>query len=119
MIPTLAHGVLDYAFALLLIALPFLFGFADGSAAQWVPILLGLATILYSLLTRYELGAMGLIPMRAHLGLDVANGVILAASPFVLGFADRVYLPHLVVGLVEIVIPLLTRREDAPRFKAG
>ena len=37
---TRVHGMIDYATGALLIIAPWLFGFADGSAAQWVPILL-------------------------------------------------------------------------------
>ena len=33
-IPTRLHGMADYATGLLLLAAPYLFGFADGDAAQ-------------------------------------------------------------------------------------
>src|SRR5690554_1548903 len=68
---TRTHGVLDYLVGALLILAPFIFGFADGGAAQWVPIVLGAGAIAYSLVTRYELGAVKLLPMPAHLGLDL------------------------------------------------
>jgi hypothetical protein len=110
MIPTRIHGVIDYVVGALLIVAPYLFGFADGSAAQWVPQLLGVAALVYSLLTDYELGAMRVIPMPAHLGLDIGSGILLAASPWLFGFADRIWWPHVVVGVMEIVIPLMTQR---------
>ena len=110
MIPTRVHGIIDYIVGLLLIAAPFLFGFADGTAAQWVPIILGLSALVYSLLTKYELSAAKIIPMPVHLGLDVASGLLLAASPWLFGFSERVWLPHVVVGVAEIIIPLLTQR---------
>ncbi len=110
-LPTSLHGVVDYLVAVLLLAAPYLLGFADGTAAQWVPMALGAATIAYSLLTRYELGLLPVIPMPAHLALDALNGIILAASPWVFGFHDRIYLPHLVVGLFEILASLLTRTQ--------
>jgi hypothetical protein len=43
-IPTYIHGMIDYLAGIVLIALPFLFGFATG-AAMWVPILAGIAII--------------------------------------------------------------------------
>lgn len=47
--------------------------------------------------------------MRTHLMLDLAGGVVLAASAWVFGFADRVWLPHLVFGLLEFGAALTTR----------
>jgi hypothetical protein len=40
-IPTRTHGVIDYLTGLLLLVAPYIFGFADGGAAQWVPMILG------------------------------------------------------------------------------
>ena len=111
MIPTRVHGIIDYLTGVLLIAAPFIFGFADGTAAQWLPIMLGAMTIAMSLLTRYELSIAKIIPLPVHLVVDVASGLLLAASPWLFGFADRIWWPHLLVGLVEIVVPLLTRRQ--------
>lgn len=114
-IPTKVHGIVDYLMGLLLIASPWLFGFADGGAAQWTPVILGLGALVYSLLTRYELGVMRVIPMSTHLGLDVASGALLAVSPWLFGFADFVYWPHLIFGLLEIGAGLTTR--TTPEFE--
>jgi hypothetical protein len=110
-IPTKIHGVLDYATGLLLIAAPYLLGFADGSAAQWVPMILGIATIGASLMTRYELGLYGLIPMPMHLMLDAGTAIFLIASPWLFGFADRIYWPHVVVGVFELAVGALSRTQ--------
>jgi hypothetical protein len=110
-IPTRIHGMIDYATGVLLLAAPYLFGFADGSAAQWVPMVLGIATIGASLMTRYELGVYGLIPMPMHLMLDGGSAIFLIASPWLFGFADRIYWPHVMVGLFELVIGVLSRTQ--------
>jgi hypothetical protein len=107
-IPTRIHGFLDYAVGVLLIVVPWLLGFAAGGAETWVPVILGLGAIAYSLFTDYELGVVRTIPMTTHLGLDAGSGVILAASPWIFGFADLVYLPHLILGLFEIAAALTT-----------
>lgn len=112
-LPTKIHGVLDYATGLALIAAPWLFGFADDGPATWVPVLLGIGVIGYSLMTHYELGAVHKLSMPTHLGLDIASGILLALSPWLFGFADYVYAPHLAVGLFEIVTAMVT--EKAPR----
>ena len=111
MIPTRVHGIIDYLTGVILIAAPFIFGFADGTAAQWLPMLLGGMTIAMSLLTRYELSIVKVIPLPVHLVVDVATGLLLAASPWLFGFADRIWWPHLLVGLMEVAVPLLTRRQ--------
>ena len=116
-IPTRTHGVIDYLMGVLLIVAPYLLGFADGTAAQWVPQIVGAALIGASLLTDYELGVVRVIPMPVHLGLDVAAGLLLAASPWLFGFADRVLWPHLILGLAEIGAGLTTR--TVPETTAG
>ena len=110
MIPTRVHGVLDYVVGALLIAAPWLFGFDRGGAETWVPVVLGASAILYSLCTDYELGVARLIPMPTHLMLDIGSGILLAASPWLFGFHDLVWAPHVIVGLIEIVTPLMTER---------
>ena len=102
------HGVLDYLVGVLLIVSPWLFDFAQHGAETWIFVALGAGAILYSLLTRYEMGVVGLIPFRAHLAIDVLSGILLAASPWLFGFADFVYLPHVIFGVLEIGVALIT-----------
>jgi hypothetical protein len=103
------HGVLDYVVGVLLILAPYLFGFADNDAARNAAWIVGAGSILYSLVTAYELSIAKLIPYRVHLGLDIAAGAFLALSPWLLGFADRIVWPHLVVGIAEIGVALMSR----------
>ncbi|HEY8613077.1 MAG TPA: SPW repeat protein [Roseomonas sp.] len=106
---TRTHGVIDYLTGILFLAAPWLFGFADGTAAQWVPVVVGACIILSALLTDFELGLVHLIPMPVHLGLDILVGLLLAASPWLFGFSDRVWMPHLILGLAEVLVSLVTR----------
>ncbi len=112
MIPTRVHGIIDYVFGIIAIAAPFVLGFADGTAAQWVPIIVGVATICMSLVTRYELGLIKALPMLAHISVDGVAGLVLLASPWVFGFADRIWWPHVLLGVTAIVVPLLTARKS-------
>lgn len=114
-IPTRVHGVLDYILGLVLIAAPWLLGFADGGAETWVPVILGASVIVYSLFTKYELGAIPAIGMPAHLWLDGLGGAFLAVSPWLFGFADLVYWPHLVFGILEVLAALMTRTTPEQR----
>lgn len=116
-IPTRIHGYLDYLMGVVLIAAPWIFDFADGGPKQWVPIILGAGVIVYSLLTDYELGVMRMIPMPVHLGLDVLGGAFLAISPWLFGFANEIWWPHVLFGLLEIGAGLMTQR--APEHEAN
>jgi len=109
LLSTRVHGIIDYLMGVLLILLPFIGGFATGGAKQWVPIILGVAIIGQSLLTRYELSLVPVIPMSMHLMADIAVGILLAASPWLFGFAGTVYAPHLILGVMEIGVALITR----------
>lgn len=110
MIDTKTHAITDYLTGTLLIIAPYVFGFANGGPEQWLPQMLGAMTIVMSLLTRYELSAAKVIPLRVHLTVDVIGGLLLAVSPWLFGFADVIWWPHLVVGLMEIAVPLMTKR---------
>jgi hypothetical protein len=109
-IGTKTHGYLDYIMGLVVIAAPWIFGFARDGAETWVPVILGISVIAYSLVTSYEMGAYPLISMSTHLALDLAGGILLAVSPWLFGFADYVWAPHLVLGIAEIGASLLTKR---------
>lgn len=106
---TRGHGPLDYLVGFLLILLPGLVGFCSARPEGAVPVALGTAAVLYSLVTAYEWGLVSLIPMRVHLALDFGSGVLLAASPWLFGFADRVWVPHVVIGLFEVAAAVVTQ----------
>jgi hypothetical protein len=121
------HGYLDYIVGVLLIASPWIFDFYRSGPESWVPIILGASAIVYSLITDYELGAARILPYRAHLALDIISGIVLAASPWLFGFAEQVYVPHLVFGLLEIGVATFsssrtsieTRAEDKRHYDTG
>jgi hypothetical protein len=115
-IPTWMHGLLDYPLGLLLVALPWLGGFADYGPAMWMPIMAGAAMLGLSAFTAYEAGLVRAIPMSAHLIADAGLGALLAASPWLLGFADVVYLPHLILGLGEIGAAVMTQTKPGRRL---
>ena len=115
MINTRTHGIMDYVTGALLIVAPYILGFATGGIEQWLPQVLGAMTIVMSLLTNYELSLAKVIPLKAHLAVDMASGALLAVSPWLFGFAGLIWWPHLLVGLMEIIVPLLTDRNDRAR----
>ena len=110
-IPTKFHAPLDYIVGAALIAAPSIFQFSEHTAATIVPIVLGIGLIAYSLFTNYELGVWKVAPMAVHNLIDIAAGTVLAASPWIFGFADEaanVWVPHLIVGIAAIFLGLTT-----------
>jgi hypothetical protein len=111
-ISTKVHGMIDYASAGTLLVLP--------RVLKWdktVTNLLtgaGVATALYSVLTRYELGVVKRLPMKAHLAMDGASGAMLAASPLLLPEEGPAVVGTLVgFGAFEVAASLMTKTQPA------
>jgi hypothetical protein len=116
-LPTRVHGALDYLWSVLLASAPWLFGFDRRGPEAWVAWAFAAGAALYSLLTDYELGAYPVFSVKTHLALDVVGGLLLAASPWLFGFADRVRAPHLAFGLFSVLAGLVTQtRARRPAF---
>ena len=116
-LPTRLHGIIDYLWGLSLLASPWVLGFADVTAAKWLAVVFGVGAILYSLVTAYEVALVRILPMPLHLILDGVGGAFLAASPFLFGFADRVFWPHVLYGLFSVVASLITRTDPVGPFR--
>lgn len=97
---------------LLLILAPWIFRLPEG-AATTVPIVLGAGTIVYSLMTDYELGLLKVLSMKVHLGIDLLAGIFLIATPWLFGFADQVYWPFVILGILEVGASLMTEKKPA------
>ena len=110
-ITTQTHGFIDYAAGILFIALPWMLHINCAEPEGLVLIVLGFLTLIYSVLTNYELGVLRILPMPLHLALDMISGLLLTFSPWILGFSEKIYLPHLILGLFEILIAILTKPE--------
>ncbi|NJM05829.1 hypothetical protein HC891_05965 [Candidatus Gracilibacteria bacterium] len=111
-ISTRIHGVLDYMTAALLLLLP--------RWLNWSPevttllTILALATTVYSLITRYELSILKLLPVPGHLGLDALSAFTLLGAAFVLPMEGNSAMIGLIaLGIFELAATLLTE----PRSK--
>lgn len=105
---TKIHAIIDYVSALSLLILPWIAGFNDVPAATWIVISVGMMLLTLSFFTNYEGGIIGAVSMRIHLIIDMVTGLAVACSPWLFGFSDQVYLPHLIFGLFEAVAALAT-----------
>ncbi len=111
-ISTRTHGAIDYLTGAGLLAAPPLLGISDEPAAARTLRAAGLAAVAYSLLTDYEFGVVRVIPMPAHLAIDATSGALVAASPWLFGFAERgprYRLSHVLIGLSEVLAALTSK----------
>jgi hypothetical protein len=113
MLSSRLHGYMDYPILLIAILSPWMFGFSEHTTATMIPVLLGIGGLIYAVMTDYEASLTRQIPMRVHIGLDMAAGAFLALSPWLFGFANYVFWPHLLLGLIEIGAALVTVRQRA------
>lgn len=106
-IPTIAHGIADYIVGLIVLAMPFYFGWSGN--ARFVFVSLGAAVIGYSLLTDYELGLIRVLRLRLHLLLDALFGTAMLSVPTLLhipsGNSALVY----VIGALSILLSFTTK----------
>ena len=110
-IPRAVHGILDYGYAALLIAAPFLLQFDDGAATA-VAIVAGLIVLLGAATTKcFPTSLVKSLPVGGHLTLDFALVAVLIASPFLFTFDDESAPTafFIVAGVVALLVTLATR----------
>ena len=117
MVGTRLHGLLDYLMGIGLIGAPLLLNLATDGVETWVPALLGLVIIVYSLFTDYELGIWKILSVRTHLKLELAGGIILTTSPWIFGFSHLVWIPHFLLGIIIICISLVTKPRASEKYR--
>jgi hypothetical protein len=99
------HGVVDYTAGTTLITVfPKLAGIEGTRSARQIRIA-GAIHAGYSTLTDYPLGAVKLLPFKAHLAMDAIGAIALAATPFVTGQYKKgthQWVPHVALCLFEL-----------------
>ena len=109
------HTIIGLVVGAALLVAPWLFAFADqGGAAVMVPLIVGAFIIISELTTTSEASPFKLIPMKAHIVVDVITGLFLALSPWLLGFSNleaNAWVPHLIVGILVAGYALVTNTE--------
>jgi SPW repeat len=80
---------------------------------------LGVGLIAYSVFTNYELGVWKVAPMAVHNLIDIVAGALLAASPWLVDFADNsanAWVPFVVIGVAAIFLGLTTTQAGGYRY---
>jgi len=99
------HGLTDYTVGTTLITVfPKLAG-VEGTPAATQIRTAGAVHAGYSTITDYPLGAVKLLPYKAHLALDALGAVALAATPFITGQWKKgrsQWVPHVALAAFEL-----------------
>lgn len=107
------HGVIDYLYALMALALPALLRWNGSPAVALTAI--GFSVLCYSLVTRYELGVVEVLPLRMHLKLDMVVGALAILFALV-GWgsmsASQIGV-FLAFGVAALAVSLTTQTESA------
>jgi hypothetical protein len=103
-ISTTLYGVINYASALLLMASPWLFDFAQfGGAALFIPLIVGWLQLIMAIFSDNPVGFIKVFPMQMHNCLDVLTGSFLMCLPWTYDFSSKVFWPHLIFGVVLLI----------------
>ena len=105
---TKTHSFFDYFFSAFLMMSPWLLGFGEAHAETLTPVVIGMVIVSYSFFTDYEGGMYRRIPYKVHLTFDLLLGILMVASPWLFNFHDKVYKPHLVIGIFMIVVAIFS-----------
>jgi hypothetical protein len=104
------HAQLDYLFITILVALATFVGW--GNTLSWLLVALAFGSWIYSMLTRYELGLSGVLPLRIHLAIDILSGLFLIVAPFLwLDQESHMTIWLIGAGLLELAVALMTETE--------
>jgi hypothetical protein len=120
-IPLLAHAAAEPVLAALLIAAPFLFGFSDEGAPTAVSIVAGVGVLVLAMSTCWRLSLVKVVPISAHMVLDLCLAALLIAAPFLFGFSDTTAPTafFIALGVVHLLAVLGTRWERGPAGASG
>jgi hypothetical protein len=117
-ISTKTHAFLDYLTIAKFLLLPRVMGFSETVTKGMTCI--ALTKLAYTLLTRHEGGVYKVLPMKAHLAMDVAGGAMMAALPLASDDADETEVGVCcALGGFDIVAAALSETEMSPASRAS
>jgi hypothetical protein len=117
-ISTKTHAFLDYLTIAKFLLLPRVMNFSTTVTNGMTAV--ALVKLGYTLLTRHEGGVAKVLPMKAHLAMDVAGGAMLCALPFASDDTDETEIGVCcALGAFDINAAPLTETEMRPTSRAS
>jgi hypothetical protein len=115
-LPAWLHAVADYAVGGLLIIVALAVG-GDGLAVA-TGVVVGAVVLAVSMLTRYPLGVVKVLPFTVHSAGDYLAAALLIVSPFALGYTDTdggLAAFYVAAGIAVLAVSLITNYQYSPK----
>ncbi|MDQ1427220.1 MAG: hypothetical protein QOK39_696 [Acidimicrobiaceae bacterium] len=119
LLPAWLHAIADYAVGLSLIVVALAVHASTGATATGVVV--GATVLAVSMLTRYPLGVVKVLPFTVHSAGDYLAAIVLLAAPFALNFASgdpALTFFYVVAGVAVLAVSLITNYQFSPRRQA-
>ena len=109
LLPAWLHAVADYAVGGLLVVVALAVGGSNKAVAAGVVV--GAVVLAVSMLTKYPLGVVKVLPFTVHSAGDYLAAALLIVSPFALNFNDSdtgLTAFYIVAGIAVLAVSLIT-----------
>ena len=116
LLPAWFHAIADYAVAGTLIVVAAAVGGSTEAVAAGIVI--GVVVLVVSMLTKYPLGVVKVLPFTIHSAGDYLAAALLVAAPWVLNFADGdsgITAFYVVAGIAVLAVSLITNYQYSPK----
>ena len=117
LLPAWFHAVADYAVGILLIVGALATTSAPDKAVA-LGVVVGVVVIIVSLLTKYPLGLLKVLPFPVHSAGDYLAALLLIAGPFALdidGSSGGLTAFYVVMGVAVLAVSLITNYQYSPK----
>ena len=116
LLPAWFHAIADYAVGATLIIVALAVGGADKAVAAGVVV--GAVVLAVSMLTRYPLGVVKVLPFTLHSAGDYLAAALLIISPFALSFNHSdtgLTAFYIAAGIAVLAVSLITNYQYSPK----
>jgi hypothetical protein len=119
-LPAWLHAIADYAVGILLIVVALAVGGSNAAVATGVVV--GAVVLVVSMLTRYPLGVVKVLPFTVHSAGDYLAAALLIIAPFALSFSSSdtgLTVVYLAAGVAVLGVSLITNYQYSPARQAA
>ena len=116
LLPAWFHAAADYGVGALLIIVALAVGGSTGAVATGVAV--GAVVLVVSMLTRYPLGVLKVLPFTVHSAGDYLAAALLIAAPFALNFTTSdpgLSIFYVLGGVAVLAVSLITNYQYNPK----
>jgi hypothetical protein len=120
LLPAWLHAIADYAVGAVLILAALIVGGTAGAVATGIVV--GATVLAVSMMTRYPLGVVKVLPFQVHSAGDYLAAALLLGAPFTLHFRQSdggLAALYIASGIAVLAVSLITNYQYRPETAAG